>query len=86
MVTGEKQVEYRSPSNWIFSRLRGKHYDYVKFVNGYGKDKPYFIAKYIGYEVENNPYTIEFSNGLKVDSKKGTVKIYINEIVEKGNL
>lgn len=86
MVTGEKSTEYREPSKWILSRLQGKDYDLIKFVNGYGSDKPYFIAKFRGWEIETNPYSVDFSNGLKVDSKKGTVKIYAGEIVERGNL
>ena len=86
MVTGEKSTEYREPSKWILSRLLNKHYDLIKFVNGYGSDKPYFIAKYKGWEIETNPYSVDFSNGLKVTTKKGTVKIYAGEIVERGNL
>lgn len=86
MVTGEKSTEYREPSKWILSRLQGKDYDLIKFVNGYGSDKPYFIAKFRGWEIETNPYSVEFSNGLKVTTKKGTVKIYAGEIVERGNL
>ena len=86
MVTGEKSTEYREPSKWILSRLQGKDYDLIKFVNGYGSNKPYFLAKFRGWEVETNPYSVEFSNGLKVTTKKGTVKIYTGEIVERGNL
>lgn len=86
MVTGEKSTEYREPSKWILSRLQGKKYDLIKFVNGYGSDKPYFIAKFRGWEIETNPYSVDFSNGLKVTTKKGTVKIYAGEIVERGNL
>ncbi len=86
MVTGEKSTEYREPSKWILSRLQGKDYDLIKFVNGYGSNKPYFIAKFRGWEIETNPYSVEFSNGLKVTTKKGTVKIYVGEIVERGNL
>lgn len=86
MVTGEKSTEYREPSKWILSRLQGKDYDLIKFVNGYGSDKPYFIAKFRGWEIETNPYSVDFSNGLKVTTKKGTVKIYAGEIIERGNL
>ncbi len=86
MVTGEKSTEYREPSNWILSRLTGKTYDYIKYVNGYGRDRPYFIALYGGWEIERNPYNITFSNGLAVESKLGTVKIYSGRIIEKNNL
>lgn len=87
MVTGEKTTEYRKPCKWIFSRLKGKIYDYIKFSNGYGRDRPYFIADYRGWENEKaKQNTITFSNGLTVESKVGTVKIYLGKIVEKNNL
>lgn len=86
MVTGEKTTEYRRHSKWILSRLKGKTYDQVKFVNGYGADKPYFVAKYRGWDIETNPYQVIYSNGLEVESTKGTVKIFLGEIVETGNL
>jgi len=45
MVTGEKDIEVRKISTWIDSRLFNKngskkHYDLVKFTNGYGKSRP----------------------------------------------
>lgn len=55
MVTGEKREEFRKPSKWMLSRMFNKNkdgsksfkkYDLVKFVNGYGNDKPYFIAEF----------------------------------------
>lgn len=86
MLTGEKSTEYRVPSKWILSRLQGKKYDLIKFVNGYGSDKPYFIAKFRGWEFETNPHTVYFSNRLKVVSKIGMVKIYVGEIIERCNI
>lgn len=86
MVTGEKTTEFRKPSKWILSRIEGKNFEVVKFVNGYGKDNPYFIAKFRGWEKEINPYEVTYSNGLRVKSDVGTIKIYIGEIIEKGNL
>lgn len=86
MVTGEKSIEYRKFSNWIISRLLKKKYDFVKFTNGYGADRPYFIARYSGWEVEHCQNWKKYSNGLEVDCPPGTVKIYIGNIVEKGNL
>lgn len=54
MVTGEKNQEFRKPTKWILSRLYNKdgtpkHYDVVKFTNGYGKDKPQFVCEYKGF-------------------------------------
>ena len=86
MITGEKRIEYRVSSKWIKSRLEDKDYELIKFVNGYGNDKPYFFSKYEGWEIEMFDNVINYSNGLIVESNKGTIKIKLGEIIEKGNL
>lgn len=93
MVTGEKHEEFRKGSDWIESRLFGdnwqpKEYDVIKFVNGYGATKPYFICKYEGFmECYMNVTTREYSNGLKIEGiGKGDFIILCGEIIEKGNL
>jgi hypothetical protein len=91
MITNEKKIEYRKENQWIRSRLltsngTRKDYDIIKFVNGYGKDKPYFLAKYNGFNFSHNDYITEFSNGLQVNVNKGDIRIYLGEIIEIGNL
>jgi len=88
MLKGEKRIEFRQPSKWLLSRLAPtKNYELIKFVNGYGNDKPFFIAKYLGWEFHNEKSTTqEYSNGLRVDIEKGIIKISIGEIAESGNL
>lgn len=92
MVTGEKREEFRKNSDWIRSRLFDKYdnekeYDYIKFVNGYGSDKPYFICKYKGFmECYMNVSERIYSNGLSITGiGKGDFIIYCGEIVERGN-
>ena len=94
MVTGEKKEEFRKYTKWSESRLIdsrthiNKKYDVIKFVNGYGNDKPYFICEFKGFtQIYKNTATREYSNGLKVDDLKlGDYIIYCGEITEKGNL
>ena len=86
MVTGEKQFEFREPSTWMASRLTGKTYDVVKFVNGYGKDKPYFIAEYINFVQAQDGFTKSYSNGLIVNVHGGDFIIHLGKIIETGNL
>lgn len=88
MVTGEKTVEYREPSDWILNRLvyphgERKHYDVVKITHGYAADAPYFIAKYLGFTKAGMDYKRSFTNGLVVNVKKGMIRIYLGEIIEK---
>ena len=93
MVTGEKDWEYRSPSDWIRSRLLGKEtrfrkYDRVHFTNGYGKHRPYFIAEclYVGVSTLNIPLDREYSNGFRFTQQPGDFVIQLGRIIEKGNL
>lgn len=86
MVTGEKNKEFRSQSEWILSRLRGKMYDYVKFVNGYGNDKPYFICEYKGWKINDTNFRGIYSNGFEVMVDVGAIIIQLGKIVERGNL
>jgi hypothetical protein len=87
MITGEKDCEYREPSDWIKQRLLNKDgtqkkYEVVKFTNGYGKNRPSFTAEYKGFsELGGNLKTITYSNGLTVELKAGTIIIYLGKII-----
>jgi hypothetical protein len=85
-LSGEKRIEYRRASQWIASRLLNKSYDLIRFVNGYGKDKPYFIVEFRGYEVIKKYEQHLFSNGLVVEVKIGDYAIKLGKIIETGNL
>lgn len=78
---GEKTTEYRHLSKWILSRLINKSYDLIKFTNGYGSDRPYFICEFIkwGY-TEKASYS--FSNGLLVNVVDGDIEIKLGKIIE----
>ena len=90
MVTGEKDVEFRNQSQWIKSRVFNKdgtikQYDAVKFINGYGNDKPYFIAEF--KTVNRSPFDdyMQHYNGLHFMVRKGDIKIFLGRILEVGN-
>ena len=91
MVTGEKPVEFRKPSDWIKSRLFNKDgsrkdYDVVKLVNGYGKDKPFFIAIFNGFDQASEDSIQTYSNGLEVNIEENDFRIFLGDITKKGNL
>jgi len=44
ILNGEKKIEYRVYSDYWVDRLK-KEYDYIKFVNGYGKHRPWMLIK-----------------------------------------
>lgn len=92
MVTGEKGIEFRKRSEWILSRLidkktnQLKSYTHVKFVNGYGADKPYFIGIFNGFDYAQYNYSLRYSNGLLVNVEQGDIQIFLGEITERGSL
>ena len=91
MVTGEKDREFREPSQWIKSRLFNKNgtrkdYHFVKFTHGYGADKPYFIAEFKELRKTLIYCCFSYSNGLVVDVDGGSFVIVIGKIVESGNI
>lgn len=90
MVTGEKIREYREPSDWIKSRLykNGKRvdYDFIKYVNGYGSTRPYFITTFSEFYIQPFTERIEFSNGFAVTALRGDFVIISDKILERGNL
>lgn len=97
MVTGEKTEEFRNPTEWLNSRLYDdennlRRYKLVKFVNGYGADKPAFIAYFkevlCCFDRYGYCFSRTWSNGLKV-RKINTKELYIidiGEVIEKYNL
>ena len=85
-ISGEKIIEYRRDSNWIKSRLIDRSYDLIKFTNGYGHDKRYFIVEYLGYKIVSKEEILRYSNGLEVILKPGYFAIKLGELIEKGNL
>lgn len=83
--SGEKNIEYRKAGKWILSRLINKDYEYVKFTNGYGKDKPYFICEFKGWSYAK-PGVSKFSNGLVVNIDEGYVEISLGNIITVKNI
>lgn len=96
MISGEKTIEFRHPSEWLKSRLK-QEYTHVQFTNGYGKDRPYFICEL--KEVKNVNHThsetisepwpltfVKYSNGLKVNISGELIWLYLGKIIKGGNL
>lgn len=46
ILQGTKKIEYREIKPY-YDRLLMKDYDEVKFVNGYGKDRPYLVINIV---------------------------------------
>lgn len=44
ILNGTKTIEYREIKPF-YELLKSKHYDEVKFVNGYGKERPFLVVQ-----------------------------------------
>ncbi len=85
MVTGEKDIEIRDKTDWIKSRLFNKDgskrkYDIIKFINGYGRNKPYFVCEYKGFD-NCNGMNWTYSNGLTLNFREDKWIIYLGKII-----
>ena len=85
MLSGKKKIEIRKPSEWIKSRLDNRNYRSIRFINGYGKDKPYFVCKYKSYEMATRNQILTFDD-KQVKIEVGDYLIHLGEIADKGNL
>lgn len=90
METGEKNFEFRKPTDWILSRLLDKNgnrkdYDYVRISHGYASGRPYFIATFQGWYKETIHHTIIYSSGFKVLVEPNDICLFLGKIIVKGN-
>ena len=72
ILNGEKTTEYREVTSYWSKRLEGRHYDVIKFRNGYRKDAPEMVVEYccvnvVKYKNENT-YAIKLGNILETNN------------------
>ena len=69
ILNGEKTIEYREITPYWSKRLEGRHYDVIKFKNGYRKDAPEMLIEFKGMGVvtfQTTPtYAIELGKILE---------------------
>ena len=61
----EKTIEYRDITPYWSKRLEGRHYDVIKFKNGYRKDAPEMVVEYKGMYISDSEYAIVLGNILE---------------------
>ena len=95
MAAEYKNFEYRKPSDWIKSRLYNadgslKKYDVIKFTNGYGKHRPYFVCEYLEFFLAERDFKAQFKSptgmSLEISVKEDDIIIALGKIIEKGNI
>jgi len=72
ILNGEKTTEYREVTSYWSKRLEGRHYDVIKFRNGYRKDAPEMLVEFKGMGVvtfQTTPtYAIELGKILETNN------------------
>tara|TARA_B100001564_G_C20366832_1_gene546029 strand:+ start:328 stop:594 length:267 start_codon:yes stop_codon:yes gene_type:complete len=72
ILNGEKTTEYREVTSYWSKRLEGRHYDVIKFRNGYRKDAPEMLVEFKGMGVvtfQTTPtYAIELGRILETNN------------------
>ena len=70
ILSGSKTIEYRDITPYWSKRLEGRHYDVIKFRNGYAKVAPEMIVQYKGIDIDEGKYAIYL--GKVLESKNVT--------------
>jgi hypothetical protein len=95
MAAEYKNFEYRKPSDWLKSRLYHangslKEYDVIKFTNGYGHKRPFFVCEYLSFFLAERDFKAQFKSpkgmSLEISVKEGDIIIALGKILERGNI
>tara|TARA_R100000773_G_C4193593_1_gene98572 strand:+ start:592 stop:849 length:258 start_codon:yes stop_codon:yes gene_type:complete len=66
ILDGSKTIEFRDITPYWSKRLEGKHYDVIKFRNGYAKVAPEMTVEYRGINIDNGRYAIQLGKVLDI--------------------
>jgi hypothetical protein len=69
IAAGTKRSEYRDLTPFWQTRLEGRHYDLIKFRNGYRPDAPEMLVEFLGLRRVDGPnahYAIRLGRILKI--------------------
>jgi hypothetical protein len=89
MITGEKNREFRKPTQWIKSRLidkegKSRNYTFVKFIHGYKRNAPYFLCEYEGFGTGySNTYKFKSRPDLEVVVHPEDYVLFLGKVVYK---
>lgn len=65
ILKGSKKIEYRDIKPY-YDKLLSKEYDEVKFVNGYGNNRPYLVANIVKIIKGTKYYEIHLGEILEI--------------------
>ena len=68
ILKGDKVVEYRDITPYWSKRLEVRHYDIIKFRNGYAKLAPTMVVEYKGMDIDDGRYAIQLGDILETEN------------------
>jgi hypothetical protein len=66
IAAGTKRTEYRERKPYWQKRLEGRHYDVVRFRNGYAKSAPEMIVEFRDVRSRGSHYAIRLGRVLGI--------------------
>ena len=66
-----KRIEYRKRKPYWEKRLEGRHFDVIKFRNGYTTNAPEMLVEFCGLRKRGTNYEILLGRILKIRRWKG---------------
>lgn len=78
IVAGIKKEEYREFKPYFTTKLQGRQYDTVTFINGYNPDSPRVIVQYLGHSIISRIWKGE-------KEPKQTYVIKLGDIISQSN-
>jgi hypothetical protein len=66
IATRTKRIEYRELKPYWTTRLEGRHYDVIKFRNGYATNAPEMLVQFRGVRKRGREYEILLGRVLKI--------------------
>jgi hypothetical protein len=72
ILSGKKKTEYREFTRHWDQRILYKNFDYIHFVNGFGKKRPWVDVEFkmAGLDIPTNQIVISLGNILKSGNLK----------------
>jgi ASC-1-like (ASCH) protein len=66
IAAGAKRIEYRKQTSYWKARLEARHYDVIKFRNGYATKAPEMLVEFRGVRKRKGEYEIRLGRILEV--------------------
>ncbi len=86
ILSGKKAIEYREFKPYWITRLEGKSFNEIIFINGYGKDRPFMRVEFADISISRFYYAATGKNGEIFKAGTAHYAIVLGKILETRNI